>query len=401
MFDARWVTWYTADSLTTQHQLQFPPADIRLLMYEVTCFHCGHVAHISPDAHRCAACGEDLRHLITPDYAVRYFYKRASEMAAAGEVTLALLEAERGLDYQSNAELHLLAAILSQRLGDYAQMRQHVSSIPVDDVLRPEAEWLLRSQQATMRSSREAYKAQRTVPTGESLPTWSAPPPARPLPPPRLYRTNPWLYGAVALGLVAMLVWLTLEPIGEMIQALLPSGAGDVAQMTVTPLPVDAQAATPEPALTPSPTPNLPDDVVQPPTQEAVAAITPIDLTGAATFDLTTYLTQTTRPDLATLGVGASLQGSTLKLQGIVELFDQRQALIDLGQQAPGVSEVDAVDLLIRLPATYTVQPGESLWVISYKLYGTDRIADLFAANRGTMASAEAVRVGQVLQVPP
>jgi hypothetical protein len=371
-------------------------------MFEVICFHCGHAAHISPDAHRCAACGEDLRHLITPDFAARYFYKRAGELAAAGEVTLALLEAERGLDYQPNSELHLLAAILSQRLGDYPQMRHHVSSIPVDDVLRSEAEWLLRSQQATMRSSREAYKAQRSPKTTEIRPTWSVPPPTRSsLPPPSLYRTNPWLYGAVALGLVVFLVWLILEPIGPVIQALLPSGAGDVAQITATPPAVDEPSATPLPELTPSPTPNIPADVVQPPTQEPVAAITPIDLAGAAPFDLTAYLTQTVRPDLATLGVGATLQGSTLKLQGIVELFEQRQALIELGQQAPGISEVDAVDLLIRLPATYTVQPGESLWIISYKLYGSDRVAELFAANREGMASAESIRVGQVLQVPP
>src|SRR5262245_13590363 len=101
-------------------------------MYEVTCFHCGHVAQITPDADQCAVCGADLNHLITTEYASSYFYERAAEMAAAGEVTLALVEVERGLAYVPSSELNLLAAILAQRLGDFAQMRRYVSAIPVD-----------------------------------------------------------------------------------------------------------------------------------------------------------------------------------------------------------------------------------------------------------------------------
>jgi hypothetical protein len=137
-------------------------------MHEVTCFHCGHVANISPDADRCPVCATDLKHLIPPDDASRYFYERAAEMAAAGEITLALLEVERGLDYHPSSELHLLAALLSQRLGNLPQMRQHVAAIAVDDILRPEAEWLLRSHQVDMGALRQsAKKAHCFVQTGE------------------------------------------------------------------------------------------------------------------------------------------------------------------------------------------------------------------------------------------
>ena len=112
------------------------------------------MVHISPDAERCPLCREDLRHLIAPDQAARYFYDRASEMANAGELTLALMEIERGLSYRKNSELNLLAAILCKRLSYFDQMRQYVAAIPVDDRLRGEAEWLVRSHQMRQRDLR-------------------------------------------------------------------------------------------------------------------------------------------------------------------------------------------------------------------------------------------------------
>jgi hypothetical protein len=144
-------------------------------MHEVTCFHCGHVANISPDVDRCPVCTTDLKHLIPPDDASRYFYERAAEMAAAGEITLALLEVERGLDYHPSSELHLLAALLSQRLGNLPQMRQHVAAIAVDDILRPEAEWLLRSHQVDMGALRQGAKKRPALP---KLATHELAPPA-------------------------------------------------------------------------------------------------------------------------------------------------------------------------------------------------------------------------------
>jgi nucleoid-associated protein YgaU len=384
-------------------------------MYEVTCFHCGHLAHISPDIERCAVCGADLRHLITPEYGSRYFYERAAEMAAAGEGTLALLEVERGIAYRASSELYLLAAILAQRLGDQAQVRRYVSAIPVDDVLRPEAEWLLRSQQSAIRSMREtrnaAYAAAAAPP---APPVWLAneATTARPLPRPTAVRTNPILYGVVAVGLLLLVGWLTFRPITAAWQQIWQGDAG-VAQATPTApsippatpaaasdatLPAESQV----PAPTATPTPEIPSNLVQPAgTPEPLAAASPAGLAGGDQYDLKGYLALTNRPELAELEVSAVLEGTKLKLQGIVPLYDYRQSIIELAQRAPNISEVDAVNLLIRLPATYTVQSGDSLWLISYKLYGRDRVADLFAANRDVLPSAEALAVGQTLQVPP
>ncbi len=50
---------------------------------------------------------------------------------------------------------------------------------------------------------------------------------------------------------------------------------------------------------------------------------------------------------------------------------------------------------------TYTVQAGDCLWSIAQKLYGTGyKWSDLYEANKGTLASADLIYVGQVLVVP-
>jgi LysM repeat protein len=385
-------------------------------MYEVTCFHCGHIAHISPDAERCAVCGADLKHLITPDYASRYFYDRAAEMAAAGEVTLALMEVERGLVYRRSPELNLLAAILSQRLGNFEQMRRYVAAIPVDDVLRPEAEWLLRSQQTTLQAPRQTGKreqADRQRPTPEiAPPVWDVRPPV----PAQGSRLSSFFYGAVALLLLLFMGWVAFGPGAQVLGTLFPSSAPtgiDQAAPQTDPL-VDAAATPVAPGQTPltstvpltpvlpTPTSDVPPNLVQT-TPEPLAATTPqqaVDALSGQPYDLKSYLLQTNRPDLADLEVSATVQGVTLTLRGIVSMFDQRQSLLDLAQGAPNVSQVNAIDLIVRLPPTYTVQAGDTMWGISYKLYGDNRIAQIFNANRDILASPEALSVGQVLKVP-
>lgn len=376
-------------------------------MYEVTCFRCGHVAHISPDIERCAVCGADLKHLITPEYASRYFYDRAAEIAAAGEVTLALIEVERGLAYRPTAELNLLAAILSQRLRDYSQVRRYVAAIAVDDVLRPEAEWLLRSQQAELSTIRRAEKERHTA-----APVLATAPAQAKLPPPTTVRPNPLLYGAAAVLLVLLVAWFAVEPLAQGLLALFAPAAGALARSTPTPAPGAAitttlTVATPSRAplvsrQTPTPTVAIAPDLVQlTVTQEPLAAGSPVELISGAAYDLPAYLRQTNRPELAELEVAAVLLDGTLTLQGIVQLYDQRASLIELAERIPNVTAVDATDLLIRLPETYLVQEGDSLWLISYKLYGVDRVADLYNANRTLLPSPEALRPGQLLEVPP
>ena len=79
-----------------------------------------------------------------------------------------------------------------------------------------------------------------------------------------------------------------------------------------------------------------------------------------------------------------------------------RTELEELVLRLPGIDAASVVNVLVRPPATYTVQEGDSLWTISLELYGTpDRIEDLFAANRDILPSANALSVGMVLTVPP
>ena len=138
-------------------------------MQEVTCFHCNSIVYISPDSDQCSHCDEDLSPLLDSEYVSDYFYQRTNSLATSGSMAKALAEAERGLVYRSSSDLHLLAAILARQLGHFDQMRQHVAEIPLGDVLRPEAEWMVRSHQARQtRLPRRVQSGQRRPDRG----TW-------------------------------------------------------------------------------------------------------------------------------------------------------------------------------------------------------------------------------------
>ena len=77
-------------------------------MPAVTCFQCGHTVEISPDAERCGLCGTNLRRMISAEQASRYFYTRAADLSARGDVGAAQAEVQRGLAFQPSYKLHLL-----------------------------------------------------------------------------------------------------------------------------------------------------------------------------------------------------------------------------------------------------------------------------------------------------
>lgn len=55
----------------------------------------------------------------------------------------------------------------------------------------------------------------------------------------------------------------------------------------------------------------------------------------------------------------------------------------------------------VKAPATYTVVPGDCLWNISQKLYGTGtRWEEIFEANREIIRSPQWIYIGQVLTIP-
>lgn len=54
------------------------------------------------------------------------------------------------------------------------------------------------------------------------------------------------------------------------------------------------------------------------------------------------------------------------------------------------------------IPSSYVVQPGDSLYAISKKIYGdATHIESIFSANRDTLKSKNSLKVGQKLRMPP
>lgn len=414
-------------------------------MLEITCYHCGQVVQISPDAERCSVCGMNLRKLIGREQASSYFYVRAADFAGAGNVLGSLQEVQRGLSYVTTSELNLLGAILCKRLGRWDDMRHYVAAIPADDALRGEGEWLLRSNQARQRppvpppaGRNKAPVALPLIPDSDALPILLdevAPSPNHPKP----VRAGRGLAALVALTLLAVLGgsgWIAWQngllgglPLltGQVVEEsapqpetagtqsdapgaiILPAGlvnppAATTADAPSTP---DVQTETVDDAapslLLPTPTisPNLVQSVS---VSQAIASSS--DAQAVAATDLTSldwnvWLKARQRGDLAALPVTMRVEGKTLVLEGTVEFAEQRAALEFEANQVPGIEGVSAVNVTLRPPQTYTVQAGDSLWAISVRIYGNaDQVEELFAANREQMTSAGDLRVDMVLAVP-
>lgn len=380
-------------------------------MLAVTCFQCGHLVEISPDADRCGACGANLRRLISAREASHYFYMRAAEQSARGDVAPALAEVQRGLTYQPSSELHLLGAILCKRLDKPDEMRHHVAAIPVDDVLRGEAEWLLRSSQARQRRPTDPRRAHEETPLSddELLPVVMED--VQPAPPRSRSRVPAWVTASgilLLLGVGGWWLWWEqptwLDAIVAPAPVVAPAPQAEEA-VAATPATLSAVTATPAPAATSAaetaPTATLPvaPDLAQ--RSEPLAATSPEALIVTAAFDLKTVLIEAQRPELAET-VNGRLEGRRLVLEGTVPSVEARDELAELLGRLPTIDEVSVVNVLVRPPATYTVVEGDTLWGISMKLYGNpDKIQALFDANRETLPSADALRIGMVLQVPP
>lgn len=394
-------------------------------MQEVVCFNCGRIVHISPDAELCSVCGENLCELIHPSYASRYFYDRATTLATGTDLLQAIREVDRGLNYQNSSELRLLGAILSQRIGDIDQMRRHVAAVPVDDILRPEAEWLLRAHQERRREQRNASRihanptvSQEDVAPFEEefdlpLPLTSTAPKAaiQPRSAVRRGKSQVLLGAAFILFLLAVVAtgfaltgnnWSSVFPWATT-DGTVAGSNGDTE--TVEPVQQTANdESQPAPILAPTATPavDVPEDVVEIIEAEPVAqgTLSALIVNPLQPFDLGAYLLENQRPDLADLGVAASSQEGTLLLDGIVPSYLARKDLIDIMAAAPGVNRVSGANLLVRLPPTYTVVEGDTLWQISYEFYGNDHIAEILDANRTILLSPEQLTIGMELTLP-
>ena len=64
-------------------------------------------------------------------------------------------------------------------------------------------------------------------------------------------------------------------------------------------------------------------------------------------------------------------------------------------------SQQQKIEVKRDVPPSYTVQPGDTLSVISRKVYGKrNRWRDIYKANRDRMATPESLKPGQVLRIP-
>lgn len=421
-------------------------------MQSVTCFHCTHEVEIAPNASLCSVCGEDLQHLLLAETIVDYFQARAHELSERSELGAALAEAERGLTYADSSELHLLAAILAKQLGRYDRMRHHVAAIPVDDTLRNEAEWLLRSHQDRERALQAAARqaqmpaspatsssapqlASLATPLGRSRHKPSSPASTfleelfgsqAPITT-RSQHNNGQAVASVAIVVIAATLvavsWWWIGP------GALPddsnnevSSVGGSGLMPTEPAPTDLPtapttaaadelAATPvlesAPILLPTaiPTPEIPENLVEAPAQNGeLVDANPrrVLVIQSNTVGLQQYLRDEGYPELAELSVEARVEGETLVLQGIVHLDSQRRQLIEIAQTIPGISTVNAVDLLLRPMPTYVVQEGDTLWLIVYNIYGNvDRLDEFAAYNFDVLPEPDALAPGIELKVLP
>ena len=129
------------------------------LMQEVTCFHCRTVVQIAPDDDHCSNCGEDLRGLLDAQHVSDFFCapRRGTERSRstgrrAGRGRARTVVPRHG--GVASAGGHAGGGAGALRLS----CASHVAAIPLDDSLRPEAEWLLRSHQERQRALREGAR---------------------------------------------------------------------------------------------------------------------------------------------------------------------------------------------------------------------------------------------------
>ncbi len=397
----------------------------------LACPECGAPVEITSSSTNCPACDANVASHYTPAEMTRTVYTRALEHYSMGNEVAALERIHQGIELLDAPELHLLAALIFRKRGEFKEMREHVAAIPADDVLRGEGEWLLRSHQEQLQLGRreEARKRGRAKGTelavGKANRQFSTEYYPAPLDEKQSamkgilnVRRNrlPWAIpiAVVLLGVIlftqgagdtlltALRQLRTVpddlnsvyssftqdEPVAETGAAIAPDtdaqlNAAAIAD-TPTPAPEEPTAApapTSEPTQAPLPTPT------EAASDSPDVAATIVAAARAQAFDLTTFLNEQTRPDLAALGLHASWAPGAppgeLILQGTVTLTSDQIELLELATEIEGVTSINHDALVVDLPETYLVRVGENLRHIAYRLYGDSaRWTEIYDANQ-------------------
>lgn len=422
----------------------------------LACPDCGAPVEVTPSFTHCPNCGTDVASHYTPAEMTRTIYHRALEHYSMGNEVAALEGIDQGITLLEAPELHLLAALIYRKRGEFKEMREHVAAIPADDILRSEGEWLLRSHQEQLQLGRREEARRRGRAKGTQLAVGKAsrqfsteyyPAPlakkqeALKAAPKKIRRRLPW---AIPIAAVLLGIIFFSQDLGDSLQPVLrqlapiqdqvvefyasftrdepsavssPDGGPDTgsqfsaasadeapppqsssAQPTATtlPTPVPTQAASVQAASTPAPTASASPDV----------AATIIAAARVQSFDLTAFLNEQDRADLAAFGIQATWAAGAppgeLILQGTVSMAAVQTELLALAAEIEGVTSIDQSALVVDLPETYLVRAGENLRHIALRLYGDqDRWTEIYAANQDLIGQdPNNVWVGLSLTVP-
>ncbi len=403
----------------------------------LACPECGAPVEVTPSFANCPACDANVASYYTPAEMTRTIYHRALEHYSMGNDVAALEGIDQGITLLEAPELHLLAALIYRKRGEFKEMREHVAAIPVDDILRSEGEWLLRSHQEQLQLGRREEARRRGRAKGTQLAVGKA---SRQFsteyyPAPlekkqvatkgaaKVRRSRlPWAIPFAALLLVIIflasgsgdtlsrdtllmpLQWLRAIPaqLNSVYSSFTrdePAAVSGTVEEPATDSQFSAAAVdTPEPetSSTAAPTPTaLPTAVPtqSPPTPAATESASPdvratiVAVARVQSFDLTTFLNEQERSDLAALAIQATwAQGAPpgeLVLLGTVTMTSVQTELLELAAEIEGVTSIDSSGLEVILPETYTVREGENLRHIALRLYGDqDRWTEIYEANR-------------------
>ena len=385
---------------------------------QVTCFYCGAEAVVTPEYPECRQCTGDLSSLITSDLKAAYYYEKARDAAEQGAHFIALQLIQRGLQAQDTSELHLLAAILYADLDREEQLRAHIGAIPVNDVLRPEAEALLKR-----------LVQRRTGSLAQELDSNSGPQEAA------LADGSFWGWGvrnatigAILVSVAAIAILVVLQnPVGNL-QASVPdwlTQRAGPAPLVQTEVPASETelllAAAGDSAQSEQSADSVAsEEVVQAPEPATQAAVESVQANGSESgdawsqqvalnvlerialkrIDFGPVLGQLGYPELEEREIVAVVQGDQLVLMGTVESLAERTTLLDAVSGIPGLGEVDAEALNVVVPSqTHIVVSGDSLWNLAYRYLGDGNLwPEIVAANPNSEDGL--LVIGQEIQIP-